>query len=183
MDYTVYRILQARILEWVAFPFPGDLPNLGSNPGLPHCRWILYQLSHKGNPRILEWVASLSLLQQVFLTQESNQGLLHCRQILYQLGYQSTINIHISFPFYSPQSHLSRLSQSTKLSSLCCTAVSHKLSISHMVMYICQCYSLSLSHPLLPLLCPEVHSLYLHLYSCLANRFMSTIFLDTIYVC
>ena len=29
----------------------------GSNPGLPHCRWILYHLSHKGRPRILEWVA------------------------------------------------------------------------------------------------------------------------------
>ena len=29
----------------------------GSNPGLPHCRWTLYQLSHKGSPRILEWVA------------------------------------------------------------------------------------------------------------------------------
>ena len=28
-----------------------------SNQGLPHCRWILYQLSHEGNPRILEWVA------------------------------------------------------------------------------------------------------------------------------
>ena len=27
------------------------------NPGLPYCRWILYQLSHKGSPRILEWVA------------------------------------------------------------------------------------------------------------------------------
>ena len=27
------------------------------NPGLPHCRWILYQLSHKGSLRILEWVA------------------------------------------------------------------------------------------------------------------------------
>ena len=27
MDYTINRILQARILEWVAFPFPGDLPN------------------------------------------------------------------------------------------------------------------------------------------------------------
>ena len=27
------------------------------NPGLPHCRWILYQLSHQGRPRILEWVA------------------------------------------------------------------------------------------------------------------------------
>ena len=27
------------------------------NPGLPHYRWILNQLSHKGSPRILEWVA------------------------------------------------------------------------------------------------------------------------------
>ena len=32
-------------------------PIQGSNPGLPHCRQILYQLSHKGSPRILEWVA------------------------------------------------------------------------------------------------------------------------------
>ena len=35
----------------------GIFPTWGSNPGLPHCRWILYQLSHKGSPRILEWVA------------------------------------------------------------------------------------------------------------------------------
>ena len=35
----------------------GIFPTQGSNPGLPHCRWILYQLSHKGIPRILEWVA------------------------------------------------------------------------------------------------------------------------------
>ena len=32
-------------------------PTQGSNPGLPHHRQILYQLSHKGSPRILEWVA------------------------------------------------------------------------------------------------------------------------------
>ena len=35
----------------------GIFPTQGSNPGLLHCRWILYQLSHKGSPRILEWVA------------------------------------------------------------------------------------------------------------------------------
>ena len=35
----------------------GIFPTQGSNPGLPHCKWILYQLSHKGSPRILEWVA------------------------------------------------------------------------------------------------------------------------------
>ena len=35
----------------------GIFPIQGSNPGLPHCRQILYQLSHNGSPRILEWVA------------------------------------------------------------------------------------------------------------------------------
>ena len=35
----------------------GIFPTEGSNPGLPHCRQILYQLSHKGSPRILKWVA------------------------------------------------------------------------------------------------------------------------------
>ena len=35
----------------------GIFPTQGWNPALPHCRWILYQLSHQGSPRILEWVA------------------------------------------------------------------------------------------------------------------------------
>ena len=35
----------------------GIFPTQGSNLGLPHCRRILYQLSHGENPRILEWVA------------------------------------------------------------------------------------------------------------------------------
>ena len=35
----------------------GIFPTQGLNPGLPYWRWILYQLSHKGSPRILEWVA------------------------------------------------------------------------------------------------------------------------------
>ena len=61
MDYTVHGILQVRTLEWVAFPFsrassqPRDQTQV-SNPGLPHYRQILYQLSHQGSLRILEWV-------------------------------------------------------------------------------------------------------------------------------
>ena len=35
----------------------GIFPTQGLNPGLLHCRQILSQLSHKGSPRILEWVA------------------------------------------------------------------------------------------------------------------------------
>ena len=35
----------------------GIFPTQGLNSGVPHCRWILYPLSHQGSPRILEWVA------------------------------------------------------------------------------------------------------------------------------
>ena len=35
----------------------GTFPTWGRNPGFPHCRWILYHLSHQGSPRMLEWVA------------------------------------------------------------------------------------------------------------------------------
>ena len=71
MDYTVHGILQARILERVIFPFSrgssqvnlqGIFPTQGLNPGLLHCRRIIYQLSHKGSPILLFWVASQSFL-------------------------------------------------------------------------------------------------------------------------
>ena len=35
----------------------GIFPTQGSNPGLSHCKQILYYLSYQGSPRILEWVA------------------------------------------------------------------------------------------------------------------------------
>ena len=35
----------------------GIFPTQGSNPHLPHCRYILYCLSYQGSPRILEWIA------------------------------------------------------------------------------------------------------------------------------
>ena len=55
VDYTAHGILQARILEWVGFPF-----SRGSRDQT-QVFWIagrfFHQLSHKGSPRILEWVA------------------------------------------------------------------------------------------------------------------------------
>ena len=35
----------------------GIFPTQESNPGLPHCGQIFYQLSYKGSPVILDWVA------------------------------------------------------------------------------------------------------------------------------
>ena len=68
----------------------GIFPTQESNPGLPHCRWILYKLSHQGSPRI-QGVGSLSHLQGILPTQELNRGLLPCRRILYQLSYQGCL--------------------------------------------------------------------------------------------
>ena len=39
------------------FLLQGIFPTQRSKPGLLHCRQILYQMSHKWSPRILQWVA------------------------------------------------------------------------------------------------------------------------------
>ena len=47
-------ILQARILDWVAIPFlQGIFLIQGSNPGVLHCRQILYSLSHQSMSQLL----------------------------------------------------------------------------------------------------------------------------------
>ena len=33
-------------------PPPEDIPNGGIESSLPHCRWILYRLSHQGSPHM-----------------------------------------------------------------------------------------------------------------------------------
>ena len=70
----------------------GIFPTQGSNPGLPDWRRSLYELSHQGSPRILEWVAC-PFSSGSSPPKESNQGLLHCRSILYQLSYQRKKNL------------------------------------------------------------------------------------------
>ena len=67
----------------------GIILTQGSNPGFPHCRRILYQLSHKWSVGILVWVAC-PFSSRPSPTQDLNQSLLRCRWILYQLSYQGS---------------------------------------------------------------------------------------------
>ena len=69
MDYTVLGIIQARKLEWVAFPFSGDQTQVPLIIGGFFTSWATGKPKNTG-------VGSLSLLQRAFLTQQSNQGLL-----------------------------------------------------------------------------------------------------------
>ena len=88
---VVHGILQARILQWVAFPPSlGDLPNPGIEPRSPALQVDSLPAELTGKPKNTG-VGSPVLLQGIFLIQELNQGLLHCRRILYQLGYKEAL--------------------------------------------------------------------------------------------
>ena len=54
MDYTVHRILQARILEWVTYPFSGDLPDPGIKPGSPALQVDFLPTELSGKPFSLQ---------------------------------------------------------------------------------------------------------------------------------
>ena len=73
------------------FPYPGDLPNPGIEPRSPALQVDSLPAEPQGKPKNTG-AGSLSLLQQIFLIQESNWGFLNCRQILYQLSYQGSPN-------------------------------------------------------------------------------------------
>ena len=145
----------------------GIFPTQVSNPGLPHCRQILYYLTHQGSPRILEWVdyplsSGSSQLRnrteiscfagQFFISWAIGEPLLIERWLLYSIvlvsakhQHESAIGIPMSPPFSSlppsSPSHPSRLLQSPHWSSLSHTANFHWLSILHTVTYVSMLHS------------------------------------------
>ena len=75
----------------VGCPPPGDLPNPVIELRSPALQADSLPAKPQGKPQNTG-VGSLSVLQGIFLTQESIWGLLHCRQILYQLSYLGRIS-------------------------------------------------------------------------------------------
>ena len=78
-------ILQARILEWVAMSSSRGSSQPGIESRSPVLKADSLPSEPPGKPKNTG-VGSISLLQGIFLTQESNWCLLHCRRILYQLS-------------------------------------------------------------------------------------------------
>ena len=128
---------------------------------------------------------------QLFLNRsllEYNCFTILCQSLSYNKVNQPHAHIHphipspLSLPLTLP-SHLSRPSQSTELISLCLAAASHQHLVVNMCLSLCPSFrALPRCAP-----CPQVHSLYLHLYSCPATRFISTIsfsfFFQMQYIC
>ena len=91
MDFAVQSTGFSRPEYWSGEPFPsaGVLPNPVIKPRSPASQADSLPAEPQGKLRNIGW-GSLSLLQQIFLTQELNWGFLHCRRILYQLSYEGS---------------------------------------------------------------------------------------------
>ena len=98
-------ILQAIILEWVAMPSSrGSSQPRDWNSGLPHCRQILYCLSHQGRPWILECIA-YPFFRGTFWPRKRNS----CNSLLFWLPsslpvftwFESIRPLIVSFPWIS----------------------------------------------------------------------------------
>ena len=100
-DSSVHGILQARILEWLPFPSPGDLPNPGIKPLSPALQTGSLPRNHQGSLRDVTYNnVVLSCNLEVFGSQmmnykswhESNsQGLRICGPTLWL--YSQTTNV------------------------------------------------------------------------------------------
>ena len=96
--HGLYSPRNSRLEYWSGWPFssPGDLPNPGIKPKSPTLPADSLPAEPQRKPKNTG-VGSLSLLQQIFPTQELNWGLLHCRQILNQLSLPGILTSNLWF--------------------------------------------------------------------------------------
>ena len=168
---SVHGILQARRLEWVAFPSPGDLPN----PGIKPRSHALQADSLKSEPPINYAVLCAMLSCSVMSDSLRPHGLYSSPGSSVHgdsPGKNTSVGCHALFQEIFP-------TQGSNPGLPHCRQILYCLS--HQGSF-CFHATLNTSHTLLPLLCPQVCSLCLHLLCCPANRFISTIFLDSIYM-
>ena len=76
----------------------GIFPTQGSNPGLPHYRQILYQLNHKGSPRIAEWVAYLFSRWSSWPRNQTRVSCIADRFFTNRAFREAPINLHLYTP-------------------------------------------------------------------------------------
>ena len=94
--FSVHRILQARILEWVSIPSPGDLPDPGIEPGSP----ALHANSLLSEPYKMVSQSTVLLIYQIWSSSERHsetqatlgKSIYSIDNITYSLMWKTTKN-------------------------------------------------------------------------------------------
>ena len=135
---------------WSGLPFPplGDLPNPGIEPSSlmsPVLAGRFFTTSVTWEPRISHYLYIFYYIYYLYIVYICYIYIYYI--YIYFLSLEPPSLWSLS---PTPLSHSSRWSQDARLGSLCYISTSHYLSVLHMIVYICQCYFLNSSHPLLP---------------------------------
>ena len=142
----------------------GDLPNPGIKPRSPAWQAILFFFPN--------W--RLITLQYCGGFCHTFTWISHGCTCVHHPEHPSHLSLHPIPLGHSNAPALSTLSHASDL---------NWRSISHMIIYMFQCYSLKSSHPCLLPQSPKVCSLYLSFFFCLSYSVIITIFLNSIYMC
>ena len=117
---SIHGIFQARVLEWGAIAFSeeyrsgyhfllqGIFPTQGSNLGLPHCRQILYHLSHQGSHSL---IPKINVGSGIRHTVDTRLHLMNCPRIWMTVGKDRVVRKELCLksrkdiiPWNQPQS-------------------------------------------------------------------------------
>ena len=75
----------------------GIVPTQGLNPGLLHCRWILYRLSHQGS-----WWLTINRTEQTLMTTyDKGYKLYKCRKVTKQKAREMQIKTTMRCPLHA----------------------------------------------------------------------------------
>ena len=163
----------------------GDSP--GKNTGVG-CHFLRQCMKVKSESEVAQSCPTLSDPMDCSPPGSSIHGIFQARVLEWgsPIGQcKSTIFIHILPPSWAslPSCHPTPLGYHRAPGWAPCvihTNFSPVTYFKHGSVY--RCYFLHSSHSLLPLVCPQLHSLYLSLHSFPASKFINTIFLDSIYM-
>ena len=129
---------------------------------------------------VMDFLKLINLFNWRLITLQYCSGFCHT---LIWISHGCTCVPHPEHPTYLPPHPIPQDCPNTPaLSALFHASNLDWLSISHMIIYMFQCYSLKSSHPHLLPQSPKVCSLYLCLLCCLTYRVIVTIFLNSIYM-
>ena len=108
---SVHGISQARVLEWLLFPSPGDIPNPGIEPVSPALQMDSLTLNHQGSPQ--------NTLYSVKFAFQKRRTYFYLKLFILYLKFKFNRMIRILFDNHNPEQLGQKEIESSPIPSIC----------------------------------------------------------------